>query len=59
MQPEPLVDEKQIKDHYKDHSKLYNSVYSVDFIAKGGEAIVYRLEHADLEELVVKCSLFN
>jgi hypothetical protein len=34
------------------------NAFSVDFLAKGGEAIVYRLEHDGTEELVLKSPLF-
>ena len=32
---------------------------SVSYIAKGGEAIVYRLEHTGHDEVVAKTPVFN
>jgi hypothetical protein len=43
----------------KEYSVNYKNVFSVDELAKGGEAAVFRLEHEDLDEIVVKCSLFS
>lgn len=55
----PLKNEDEIKAFYQKNSKSYNSIFSIDLIAKGGEAAVYRVEHANLEELVAKCCLFD
>lgn len=30
-----------------------------NLIAKGGEAAVYRVDHVGLDEIVVKCTLFD
>ena len=43
----------------KQHSQSYPSIIQADFLAKGGEAIVYRIEHTGLDEIVVKTPLFS
>lgn len=55
----PLKDTQEIQEFYKRNSVKYNSIFSIDLIAKGGEAAVYRVEHTDLDELVAKCCLFD
>ena len=32
---------------------------SIRELAKGGEAIVYRLEHKNLDEVILKCALHS
>lgn len=54
----PLKTKEDILAFFK-HSKKYNNVYNIDFLAQGGEATVYRIEHTDLDELVVKCCIFD
>jgi hypothetical protein len=54
-----LVERNEVEDYLKDHSRFYPSVLSVKFLAKGGEAIVYRVEHGELDEIVAKCSYFE
>jgi hypothetical protein len=42
----------------KQFSKTYPSVISAIEIARGGEAVIYRVEHTALDEIVVKCPVF-
>ncbi len=39
------------------HSKRYSDVIDVKQLAKGGEAIVFRVEHSNLDEVVAKCTI--
>ena len=34
-------------------------IIDANMIAKGGEAVVYRIEHTGAEEIVAKCPLFK
>ena len=40
------------------YSKTYPQVISINELARGGEAVVYRVEHWT-DEIVVKCPLFE
>ncbi len=41
---------------YLEKNSNYIWPVNVKYLAKGGEAIVYRIEHAGLDEVVAKCS---
>ncbi len=41
---------------YLEKNSNYIKPVNVKYLAQGGEAIVYRIEHAGLDELVAKCS---
>ena len=41
------------------YSKKYSNVIEVRELARGGEAVVYRLEHQNLDEVIAKCTLIN
>lgn len=41
------------------YSKSYSQIIDATFLAKGGEAIVYRVEHTGSDEIVIKCPLFD
>lgn len=43
----------------KTYSKVYNSIISSFELARGGEAVVYRIVHAGLDEIVAKCPLLE
>ena len=45
--------------YLKEKSRNYQNVLGVNKIAQGGEAIVYRVEHTGLDEIVAKCTIFN
>ena len=55
----PLQNEEDIKEFYQKSKKFKDSINSITHLAKGGEATVYRLDHKGLEELVIKCCLFD
>ena len=41
------------------YSNDFRSVLSAEFLAKGGEAIVYRFEYVGSEEVVAKVPIFT
>ena len=47
---------ESIMKYLESKSKYINPIY-VKELARGGEAVVYRVEHKNLDEVVVKCSL--
>lgn len=42
----------------KKYSKTYPSIIGADELARGGEAVVYRVVHTGLDEIVAKCPVF-
>ena len=42
-----------------EHSRSYPNVIGANFIAKGAESIVYRVEHTETDEIVAKCPVFG
>eukprot|EP00347_Sterkiella_histriomuscorum_P002996 403365996 len=54
-----LVDQGQVMKYLQQYSEKYSNVIGVNELARGGEAVVYRIEHKNLEEVVAKCSLIN
>ncbi len=42
---------------YLEKNSNYIRPVAVKELARGGEAVVYRIEHAGLDEVVAKCSL--
>eukprot|EP00347_Sterkiella_histriomuscorum_P001520 403371716 len=48
-----LTDE-ELYEYLKQNSRLYKNVINIKELARGGEAIVYRLEHQGLDEVVLK-----
>ena len=44
----------ELKDYLKWRSKNYKNVIEINEIARGGEAIVYRLEHINIDEVIIK-----
>jgi hypothetical protein len=55
----PLTSKKEIKLFLRKSSKSFPSIFGVDFLASGGESSVYRLNHADIDEVVIKTPLFK
>lgn len=53
-----LATKEDFEDYLKKNSKVYSNIYNANFIAKGGEAIVYRIIHEGLDEIVAKCPIF-
>ena len=51
-------DEDSLKSFLKTCSKKYPNILDIELIAKGGEAIVYRLEHGGLDEVVLKMPIY-
>lgn len=54
-----IDDPKILADFLRDYSKTYKNIISCDELARGGEAIVYRVTHTGLDEIVAKCPVFN
>ncbi|CDW87246.1 serine threonine protein kinase-like protein [Stylonychia lemnae] len=54
-----ILTDKTLMKFLQTHSKKYSNVIEVRELAKGGEAIVYRLEHQNLDEVIAKCTLIN
>lgn len=48
--------DKDIKDFLRTRSKIINPI-DVKELARGGEAVVYRISHTGIDEVVAKCSL--
>lgn len=48
--------DEDIKDFLRTRSRI---IYPIDVkeLAKGGEAVVYRITHTGIDEVVAKCSL--
>lgn len=43
-----------LEDYMKRYSDYYKNVISIKELARGGEAIVYRLDHSGIDEVVIK-----
>ena len=54
-----LKEVEELKQFLKQFAKIYNTIIDAIFLAKGGESIVYRIEHAGLDEIVAKCPYYN
>ena len=54
-----LRDNETVYEYIKAHSKKYNTIVGAEFLAQGGEAIVYRIDHNGLDEIVMKTPLFK
>ncbi len=54
----PVTTAEDLKDMLK-YSKHYKNVYTVRELARGGESVVFRITHSNLDETVVKCPLFK
>ncbi|CDW80463.1 UNKNOWN [Stylonychia lemnae] len=48
---------KMLEEYLKIRSKKYQNVIEINQLAKGGEAIVFRLEHHEIDEVVIKTNL--
>ena len=48
--------EQEVQDYLAHRSSKYVPI-EVRELARGGEAVVYRVEHSNLEEVVAKCTL--
>ena len=48
--------EQEVQDYLAHRSSKYTPI-EVRELARGGEAVVYRVEHSSLEEVVAKCTL--
>ena len=44
----------ELRDYLNLRSKNYKNVIEIKEIARGGEAIVYRLEHMNIDEVIIK-----
>jgi len=51
-----LENAEQLKAYLESKSATVNPVF-VKELARGGEAVVYRIEHTGLDEVVAKCTL--
>eukprot|EP00347_Sterkiella_histriomuscorum_P004513 403360175 len=54
-----IIQEGQMIDYLKMHSKLFQNAISISEIAKGGESVVYKLDHLGVDEVVIKQSVTN
>jgi hypothetical protein len=54
-----LKDTDTLEGFLKKYSKVYNNIIGSFELARGKEAVVYRIEHIGLEEIVAKCLLFE
>eukprot|EP00347_Sterkiella_histriomuscorum_P016124 403354395 len=43
-----------IEEYLQENSKKYKKIYDINLLAQGSEATVYRVEHQDVEEVVIK-----
>eukprot|EP00347_Sterkiella_histriomuscorum_P019909 403339846 len=51
------IQEGQMIDYLKMHSKLFQNAISISEIARGGESVVYKLDHLGVDEVVIKQSV--
>lgn len=49
----------EVESFLRNYSKAYPNIIQAAFLAKGGEAIVYRIEHEGPEEIVARCPLLG
>ena len=49
----------KIEDYLRKHSLKYRDVVAVKELARGGESVVYRLDHKNLDEVVLKQTLLT
>jgi len=49
---------EMLEEFLKTYSKTYSNIIGASKLAAGGEAIVYRIEHTGLDEIVAKCPIF-
>eukprot|EP00347_Sterkiella_histriomuscorum_P016316 403353653 len=56
---EGLQKAENIMSYLQNHSELYKNVIGVSELARGGEAVVYRMDHQNLDEVVAKCTLIK
>lgn len=54
-----LKNDDELRSFLKNYSKVYHSIIGTRELARGGEAVVYRIEHAGLDEIVAKCPLLS
>eukprot|EP00347_Sterkiella_histriomuscorum_P001910 403370201 len=64
MQDSPTINyslgsEEGLMKFLQQNSKYYSNVISLGQLAKGGEAVVYRVEHQNVDEVVAKCTLLE
>eukprot|EP00347_Sterkiella_histriomuscorum_P007005 403350607 len=52
-----IMQEGQMIDYLKMHSKLFQNAISISEIARGGESVVYKLDHSGVDEVVIKQSV--
>ncbi|CDW87753.1 protein kinase domain containing protein [Stylonychia lemnae] len=52
-------DDNSMLKFLSEHSLRYKNVINLKELARGGEAVVYRLQHIDLDEVVAKCTLID
>lgn len=55
----PIMNANDVQEFLKYNSRKYNSIISAEELARGGEAVVYRVESTSRDEIVAKCSLFT
>lgn len=46
-----------LEEFLTEHSKSYNNIIEATYLAEGGEAVIFNLEHTGLDEIVIKCPL--
>ena len=50
---------QKVENFLKKYSRYFKDVVNITQLAKGGEAIVYTLEHSLPDELIIKCPLLT
>jgi hypothetical protein len=54
-----LANSDDLRGFLSDYSQEYQCIFDVSEIARGGEAVVYRLVHNKNDEIVAKTPLFS
>lgn len=54
-----LSTEDEVFEYICQNSNIYKMLFAASFIAKGGEAIVFKIEHTGTDEIVAKCPIFD
>jgi hypothetical protein len=42
-----------------EYSRMYPNIINSNELARGGEAVVFRVEHFGMDEIVAKCTIFD
>eukprot|EP00347_Sterkiella_histriomuscorum_P010687 403375308 len=57
--PSGQLDEKSLIQFLQMKSKNYARILDLRELARGGEAVVYRVDHSGFDEVVAKCTLYK